>query len=107
MELPKKPELNLPKKPDQTCLATLESLFIIVNIVIYLCSMMILPQLRMSYKPLKICAGDFADRKKTVENKEFYMIKEGRVLDALYFFFGTFFIIFVIAFVESIWPKGW
>ena len=69
--------------------------------------MMILPQLRMSYKPLKICAGDFADRKKTVENKEFYMIKEGRVLDALYFFFGTFFIIFVIAFVESIWPKGW
>ena len=67
------------------------------NILIYTSSMMILPQLRMSYKPLKICAGDFADRKKTVENKEFYMIKEGRVLDALYFFFGTFFIIFVIA----------
>jgi hypothetical protein len=57
----------------------------------------------MSYKPLKICSGDFAEKKKTVENKEFYMIKEGRVLDALYFFYLTFFIIFVVAFFDSIW----
>jgi len=57
----------------------------------------------MSYKPLKICSGDFAEKKKTVENKEFYMIKEGRVLGALYFFYLTFFIIFVVAFFDSIW----
>jgi hypothetical protein len=61
----------------------------------------------MSYQPLKICSGDFAGKKKNVENKEFYMIKEGRVLKVLYFFYLTFFLIIVYAFFESIWLDQW
>ena len=64
--------------------------------------MMVLPFIRILYTPLRICCGDFAESKKDLANKDFYLIPEGRLIHAIFPFYLSVFVILLIAIMERL-----
>lgn len=80
----------------------LEAILVILIFNIYFGSMMVLPFIRILYPPLRICCGDFAESKKDVANKDFYLIPEGRLIHAIFPFYLSIFVILFIAIMERL-----